>query len=110
MMATALCCLSSGAMAETAITVADVVRLAADNEIFKVHISGAGRGLEVANGLLRHRGQRQIYCQPDMALTDDQYLRLMRNHLELAPKDGELEARLFAVVLGMALEETFPCR
>ncbi|MBX4920004.1 hypothetical protein HJA76_09815 [Rhizobium bangladeshense] len=105
-----LCC-TGMAYGKNKGTSADVVRIAgAGNVEFKAFITGAGRALEAANATLDVKGEKQLYCQPNIAITEDQYLRILETHIEKYPKDGEIPAAMFGVTMLSALQQAFPCK
>ncbi|MBB3320058.1 hypothetical protein FHT77_005977 [Rhizobium sp. BK181] len=106
------CCLSSGAHGADQATVKDVVGWARDgNQEFVALLTGVGRGVEGANMTIGFK-QRELtlYCQPNIAITGDQYLRIIGTHIERHPERGNLEPALIGIVMTMALIEAFPCK
>lgn len=111
MLAAVLCCLSTSAHAAGQPTVKDIVGYASDgNKEFAALITGVGRGVEGANMILGFRKQEELYCQPNIAVTGDQYLRIMEIHIERHPDQAALDPAMVGIVMTMALREAFPCK
>lgn len=109
LLATALWCFSSGAHGAT---VKDVVGWARDgNKEFVALLTGVGRGVEGANMTIGfEKRERTLYCQPNIAITGDQYLRVIETDIERHPAHGDLDPAMVGVVMTMALIEAFPCK
>ncbi|MBX5130785.1 hypothetical protein HJB53_30305 [Rhizobium lentis] len=107
----ALGCLSGSAYGKERARVVDIVGIARNgDDHFQAVITGAGRGLEAANEVLKGRNQALLYCQPDIAITGDQHLRIVEQSVQKHPNVGELDAADIGVALLFALQQAFPCK
>jgi hypothetical protein len=108
----AICALAGVTHAEEELGVKDVVRFAAmgDKEFLNL-VVGVGRGVEGANVMsgLKDQGAA-LYCQPNIAITGDQYVRIIENYVEGHPKQGSLNPSMIGVVMTLALKDAFPCK
>ena len=75
-------------------------------------ISGIEQGLSWANAELKHKQRSTLYCQPDIALTNDQVIDILdryigshREFINNIPPDS----RRVGFFLLLALQESFPC-
>ncbi len=107
----ALCCLSGSADAARLATTKDLVTVARGGNLqFRALITGAGRGLEVANADLENHGKAPLYCQPNIAITEDQYIRILEVFIEREPAYGRMESVMFGISMLAALRDAFPCK
>ncbi|WP_416064986.1 hypothetical protein ACK9YZ_20420 [Rhizobium sp. ZK1] len=106
----ALFCLTGMANAANNGTTANLLYFAKrGDQNFRSLFTGAGRGLEAANLALERQGEKKLYCQPDIAITEDQYIRIVESYIEEKPKDGEIPAAMFGVTMLLSLVKAFPC-
>jgi hypothetical protein len=63
-------------------------------------------GMMWANVMLKDRGQPMLYCQPEIAITNDQMLDMLRRAVKDNPKWGDFPVALAVLV---TLQWAFPC-
>jgi hypothetical protein len=75
----------------------------------EIEISGIGSGFSWANTALASRGDKLLYCQPDITITTDQYFSIFRGYAEKNPAMLDENSYIRGLVLLRGLQEAFPC-
>jgi len=92
-------------------TIKDVVALSADNKEFAALIIGGGRALESVNIYLDMAKSPMLFCVPkNLAITGDQYIRILSAFIEKNPKVGNLDLNSLGFGLILAMIDVFPCK
>jgi len=73
----------------------------------KDYLYGVGTGYIYANAQLAALKQPRLFCQPDMALTVDNFVSLLNR--EIAQDRWKNESDIESILL-VALMKTFPCK
>ncbi|TCA91767.1 hypothetical protein E0H65_23310 [Rhizobium leguminosarum bv. viciae] len=91
-------------------TVGDMLDHADEDRWFSA-IVGAGKGIEGANLVMETNKRPTLYCPPRrLAVTGDQYVRILRGYLEKNPDLAKQELNSYGWIMAEALADTFPCR
>ncbi len=101
----------SRALAEGAIseTIDDVLQNVKSDSAVEAFLIGAARGFEAANYRMTAVGE-PLFCPPKkVGITSDQWMEIMRAFVKEYPHVGKLKAESFAVVIGEAMIDAFPC-
>lgn len=88
-----------------------VARHASNWEGTRLWVLGLGEGYMHANTKLKHRRQAPFYCQPPrLAMTADNYVRILDDYIEEQPKAADLSKITISLMMLEALEASFPCK
>jgi hypothetical protein len=89
-----------------------VARKADSIESLQNYISGVGNGLLWANSALQVDNKEPLFCNPDLALNEDNYLALLDRQIKdgMPTKSGWRDDDPIEIILLRALQRTFPCR
>jgi hypothetical protein len=71
-------------------------------------VDGMEEGIRWANLEAKDRYGQYLYCQPDLALTDDQIISIVRQYVAKHPPPDRIRSRI-GLILMNALIEVFPC-
>ena len=85
----------------------------ADNlETIESYIDGVGNGYFWANATLHADNKEALFCSPDMALNQENYLALLDREIKngMPSKAAWRDEDAVEVILLRALQRTFPCK
>lgn len=72
---------------------------------------GIARGIEGANLLSLQEHNKMLFCAPsNLAITLDQYLRILETYVDRNPSWGKLNVDLLGWIFVRAVADVFPCR
>lgn len=87
-----------------------------DNKVLvlvtRQYVKGLGEGIEWVNTLLKGTSSRPLYCLPEIALTDENFLQILDSAIAKMSKtysSKAVEESPIGLVLLTGLVETFPC-
>ena len=76
-----------------------------------IYIAGSAHALQGMNGVMKHQGQRQLYCEPaNLVLNPNNYQEVMENYLTRNPQVASNPSYSVALVMLIAMMDAFPCR
>jgi Rap1a immunity proteins len=79
-----------------------------DNLSLRFYAKGLGDGITIYNAYKDNEGSGQLFCPPEkVGIVEAQYVAIMRDFLAKNPK---LRSGPVAVVLLLALRDSFPCK
>jgi len=91
-----------------------VARKADTIESLENYIFGVGNGLLWANTALQAENKEPLFCNPDLALNEDNYLALLdrqiKDGMPSPTKTAWRDDDAIEVILLRALQRTFPCK
>ncbi|MBX5299318.1 hypothetical protein HJB93_08705 [Rhizobium sp. NLR12b] len=82
-----------------------------DEDEIHALVIGAAKGVEAANFALEERHAAPLYCEPALSKMSgaeytDMFVTFVRKH----PEHGKAKISVFAWVMLLALQDTYPCR
>ena len=89
-----------------------VARKADSIETIENYIDGVGNGLLWANSALQAENKEPLFCSPDLALNEDNYLALLDRQIKdgMPTKAAWRDDDPIEIILLRALQRTFPCK
>src|ERR1700726_1900226 len=89
-----------------------VGRKADSIETLQNYIDGVGNGLLWANSVLKAENKEPLFCNPDLALNEDNYLALLDRQIKdgTPAKTAWRDDDPIEIILLRAMQRTFPCR
>jgi hypothetical protein len=81
-------------------------------ETVENYLDGVGNGFFWANATLHADNKEPLFCSPDMALNQENYLTLLDREIKngMSPKTAWRDDDAIEVILLRALQRTFPCK
>ena len=77
---------------------------------FQYFITGVGEAANFINGILEDEGKNKLYCQPDIALSVENYVQIYLDAYEFYKGDAAPETMMPQHFLIAGLRRTFPCK
>jgi hypothetical protein len=78
--------------------------------VVEMLIGAAGLTLLFVNDELKDAGQPRLYCPPrDRAISNTEYVAIVKKYLELHPDIGEETFQVYPYVLLTSLKRMYPC-
>jgi len=89
-----------------------VARKADSIESIENYIDGVGNGFLWANSALQVDNKEPLFCTPDLALNEDNYLALLDRQIKdgTPAKTAWRDDDPIEIILLRALQRTFPCK
>lgn len=81
-------------------------RIAKGDILSLLVLDGYANGFGWANAYLEDKGQKKMFCAPDLAITAEQNADILRRHLKAEPSLATAPA---GIALLRAYRATFPC-
>jgi hypothetical protein len=81
-------------------------------ETLENYIDGVGNALLWANSVLQADSKEPLFCNPDLALNEDNYLAMLDRQIKdgMPGKVAWRDDDAIEVILLRALQRTFPCK
>jgi hypothetical protein len=89
-----------------------VARKADSIESIETYIDGVGNGFLFASSALQAESKEPLFCIPDLALNEDNYLALLDRQIKegMPTKAAWRDDDPIEIILLRALQRTFPCK